>query len=168
MKKYVIATALAFFVFAMGPAVFALDDLKAHPACKYCGMDREKFAHSRMLIEYEDGTSVGACSLHCAAVELAVNMDKTPKSILVADYNTKQLVEAEKAFWVLGGNKPGVMTKTGKWAFAKKEDAEGFLKENGGRLVGFEDVMKSTYTDMYRDSKMIREKRMMKMKHMGH
>ncbi len=62
-------------------------------------MDRAKFAHSRVLIEYENGSSFGACSLHCAAVELATAIDKTPKAIMVADYATQKLVDAEKAFW---------------------------------------------------------------------
>jgi nitrous oxide reductase accessory protein NosL len=105
-------------------AVFAQgDDVKQHPSCKYCGMDREKFGHSRMLIEYDDGTAVGTCSIHCAAIDLALNFDKTPKAILAGDLNTKALTDAEQAAWVIGGSRPGVMTKRAKWAFAKKEDA---------------------------------------------
>ena len=34
-------------------------DLLAHPACEYCGMDRTKFAHSRVYISYDDGTTAG-------------------------------------------------------------------------------------------------------------
>src|SRR5690242_11161675 len=56
-------------------------------SCKYCGMDREQFAHSRMLIEYDDGTAAGTCSLHCLAVELINNIDKTPTAIKVGDYS---------------------------------------------------------------------------------
>jgi hypothetical protein len=124
-------------------------------------MDRQKFDSSRMLIEYEDGTSIGVCSLHCAAVELATNIDKTPKAIMVADFGTKGLIDAEKAFWILGGSKPGVMSKRGKWAFEKKENAEAFIKSNGGTLASFDDVIKAAYNDMYEDTKMIREKRKM-------
>ena len=139
----------------------AQDDIKQSPSCKHCGMDRQKFDYSRMLIEYEDGTSTGVCSVHCAAVELATNIDKAPKAILVADLNTKSLIDAEKAFWVIGGSKPGVMTKRGKWAFGKKEDAENFIKSNGGTPASFDDVMRAAYDDMYEDTKMIREKRKM-------
>jgi hypothetical protein len=124
-------------------------------------MDRQKFDSSRMLIEYEDGTSIGVCSLHCAAVELATNIDKTPKAIMVADFGAKGLIDAEKAFWILGGSKPGVMSKRGKWAFEKKENAEAFIKSNGGTLASFDDVIKAAYNDMYEDTKMIREKRKM-------
>ncbi len=88
----------------------------------------------------------------------------------MADYNKKNLIDAEKAFWVIGGKKPGVMTKTAKWAFADKKDADAFIKENGGKLATFEDAMKTTYGDMYSDTKMIREKRakMKKMQHEQH
>ena len=32
----------------------AADDMKTHASCNYCGMNRETFGHSRMLIEYDD------------------------------------------------------------------------------------------------------------------
>jgi copper chaperone NosL len=155
-----LTAAVVFVVLAM--VVFAQEDIKQSASCKYCGMDRQKFDFTRMLIEYEDGTSTGVCSLHCAAVELALNIDKTPKAIKVGDFGTKTLIDAEKAFWVVGGSKPGVMTKRGKWAFEKKEDAEALIKANGGTLTSFDDVIKAAYTDMYEDTKMIREKRKMK------
>jgi len=142
----------------------AQDDIKKHPSCKYCGMDREKFAFSRMYIEYGDGTTEGTCSLHCMAVELALKIDKTPKAILVGDLNTKKLIDAEKGFWVMGGKKMGVMTKRGKWAFAKKEDADKFKGKNGGDSITFDLAVKAAYEDMYEDTKMIREKRKMKRK----
>ena len=84
-----------------------------------------------MLVVYDDGTEVGVCSLHCAAIDLAINIDKTPKTIYVGDFNTKKLIDAEQAFWVIGGNKPGVMTKRAKWAFEKKADAEAFIRRKG-------------------------------------
>jgi nitrous oxide reductase accessory protein NosL len=161
----VLATVL-FFLCAMFAAAQAQEDVQKHSSCKYCGMDRQKFAHSRILIDYDDASTVGTCSIHCAAVDLALNIDKTPKAILVGDYNTKTLIDAEKAFWVIGGSKMGVMTKRAKWGFEKKEDAEKFIKENGGETAPFEVAMKTAYEDMYADTKMIRERRkMMKMQH---
>jgi copper chaperone NosL len=137
----------------------AQEDVTKHPSCPYCGMDRAKFAHSRVLVDYEDGSSFGACSLHCAAVDMAVHIDKTPKSIMVGDYNTKELIDAETATWVIGGNKMGVMSKRAKWAFESKEDADKFIKENGGKQAGFEEAIKASYEDMHEDTKMIRERR---------
>lgn len=134
-------------------------DVAHAPSCKHCGMDRDRFGHSRMTIEYEDGKMVGTCSLHCTALELALSLDGTPKAIKVADMGTRQLVDAEAAVWVLGGSRPGVMTKRAKWAFAERAAAEAFVKEHGGTIVGFEDALRASYDDMYQDVKMIREKR---------
>ncbi len=156
---------VVFCLFITG-VVWAQEDIKKYPSCQYCGMNREQFAHSRMLIEYDDGTAVETCSLHCMAVELGLHIDKTPKTIFVGDFNDKKLIDAEKASWIIGGNKMGVMTKRAKWAFEKKEDAEKFKKENGGDLASFEQTVKAAYEDMYVDTKMIRERR--KMKKMQH
>jgi len=160
MKNYVLAAVLivSFLVPGIGNGQ-TKEDIHLKKECKYCGMDREKFDFSRMLIDYDDGTSFAVCSIHCAAVDLANNIDKTPKAIKVGDFSTKDLIDAESATWVIGGSKPGVMSKRGKWAFAKKEDAENFIKSNGGTLADFEAAMKAAYEDMYSDTKMIREKR---------
>lgn len=160
-KIFVLAMALSLFTGTMVLAQIQ-EDIQKHPSCKYCGMDREKFAHSRMLIEYDDSTVLGTCSIHCVSVDLALNIDKTPKSIMVCDYGTKNLVDAEKAFWVVGGNKPGVMSKRAKWAFGKKEDADQFVQENGGDIATFDEAIKAAYEDMYHDTKMIRDRRKMK------
>jgi len=141
-------------------------DIAKHASCQYCGMDRQKFAHSRMLIEYAGNSSVGLCSLHCAALDLANQLDKTPAAIKVADYNSKELINAETATWVLGGKVKGVMTGRAKWAFASKDEAMKFVAENGGELVDFEAAISAAYQDMYQDTRMIRQKRqeMKKMK----
>ncbi|OHB27571.1 MAG: NosL family protein [Desulfuromonadaceae bacterium GWC2_58_13] len=148
-------------ILLVSPLVWAemMEDVTQHSSCSYCGMHREKFAHSRMLISYEDGTQVGLCSIRCAAVDLANNIDKTPTTIQVGDYQTRKLIDAQMATWVLGGNQPGVMTKRAKWAFETKEAAEQFIKENGGETIDFEAAMEASYNDMYNDTRMIREKR---------
>jgi nitrous oxide reductase accessory protein NosL len=161
MKKWFILTIVVFCLFVTAVA-FAQEDIKKYSSCKYCGMNREQFAHSRMFVEYDDGTAEGTCSLHCMAVELALHIDKTPKTIWVGDFNDKKLIDAEKASWIMGGNKMGVMTKRAKWAFERKEDAEKFKKENGGDSASFEQAIKGAYEDMYADTKMIRERRKMK------
>ena len=165
MKKWLPFMSIVLCLFVTAVA-FAQEDIKTFPSCKYCGMNREQFAHSRMLVEYDDGTAQGTCSLHCMAVELALHIDKTPKAIWVGDFYDKKLIDAEKASWIMGGNKMGVMTKRAKWAFERKEDAEKFKKENGGDSASFDQAIKGAYEDMYADTKMIRERR--KMKRMQH
>ncbi len=168
MNKSILSLVLSVFLLSIAGMVLAENDIQQVPTCLHCGMDRAKFAHSRMFVVYDDGTTIGTCSIHCLAIDLAVNIDKTPQSIQVGDFNSKTLINAEQAFWVVGGNMPGVMSKNAKWAFAEKADAEKFITANGGTLASFDEAMKATYEDMYADTKMIREKRkMMKMKMKG-
>jgi copper chaperone NosL len=157
-----LAIAVCFVFVGLTFADQTKDDISVHKGCRYCGMDRGTYNFSRMLIEYDDGTIVAFCSIHCAAVDMANNIDKTPKAIQVGDFNRKQLIDAEKALWVVGGSKPGVMSKRGKWAFEKREDAENFIKTNQGKIVSFEEAMKMAYEDMHEDTKAIRERRKMK------
>jgi len=156
MKRNILSLCMVLFLFTGGSAQH---DLMRHPSCPYCGMDRRQYAHSRMLIEYAEKEAVGVCSIHCTASEISVNRAKTVLNMFVADYPTRNLIPAEKAFWVIGGNKAGVMTQRAKWAFREKDRAEGFIKENGGRHANFHDAMKATFEDMYEDIKMIRERR---------
>jgi copper chaperone NosL len=160
MKKVIICFLSVMLVFLAGSSiVLAQEDVDTYSSCKYCGMKRGMFSHSRMLLTYDDGSKLGTCSIHCVAVDLALNIDRTPKTIQVGDYNTKSLIDAENAAWVIGGSKPGVMTKRAKWAFKKQDDAAAFIKANGGTAATFDEAMKATYEDMYSDTKMIRVKR---------
>jgi len=165
MKRSVLILVLV-LVLALAGAALAMKHGGAG-SCHYCGMDLEKFAHTAMTIEYEDGSKVDVCSLHCAAIDLALNMGKAPKSIMVGDHNTKKKIDAEKAYWVLDGSNPGVMSTRGKWAFSENKGADSFINDNcagSGKVVAFEDALKAAYEDMYADTLMIRKKRkMMKM-----
>ena len=162
---FVLAIVATFAFAAICPPTVCADgqnDIVQHKQCKHCGMSRENFDYSRMLIEYSDGTVVPVCSLHCAATDLASNIDKSPKSIMVGDFSSKQLIDAEKATWVIGGKRPGVMSKKGKWAFENAEDAKTFLKTNEGTIASFDEALKMAYSDMADDTKMIRERRQSK------
>lgn len=116
-------------------------DVKLHNDCAHCGMSRGKFAYSRMLVTYADGKTVGVCSIHCAAVELKSNRGRGVKSVQVGDYHSKVLIDAEKAFWVVGGDQRGVMTKTPKWAFGEKKAAEAFMAKHGGKPVTYREAL---------------------------
>ena len=166
--RFLLSVTIIFIALIFVGLAFSQDDVQKHPSCKYCGMDRKQFAHSRIFIEYDDGSTMGTCSVHCAAIDLSLQIDRTPKTIQVGDFNEKKLIDAEKAFWVIGGSKMGVMTKRAKWAFEKKDEAEAFMKENGGAIATFDEIMKATYEDMYTDTKMIRERRKMKKMHQKH
>jgi nitrous oxide reductase accessory protein NosL len=164
LRWMTLIVALTLVVFTLqSNLVFSADepqkDISDHPGCPYCGMNRGQWAHSRMLIEYDDGTAVGLCSLRCAAVDMVNNIDKFPKKIGVGDYGTKALLDAETAVWVIGGDLPGVMTKRAKWAFKDPAAAEAFIKAHGGQKGDLNAAIEAAYDDINQDTKMIRERR---------
>lgn len=101
------------------------------------------------------------CSIHCAAIDMALHTDKPVSRITVGDYNTHKQITAESAFWVIGGDKTGVMTARAKWAFETKADADRFIETHGGKYANFGEAMKAAFEDMYKDTLIILKKRQM-------
>ncbi len=153
MTGFRMAATLTLMSLLLAVPGFAHEDTRTHASCKYCNMNREAFDHSRMLIEYSDGTSVGTCSIHCSAVDLIENRANIPCRIMVGDYGSKKLIDATAAFWVIGGDKPGVMTDTAKWAFEKQSEAEEFVKKHGGKRAAFQEALRAAYEGLYEDMK---------------
>lgn len=139
------------------------NDIAKFPKCPYCGMDRKAFHHSRMLIHYSNEVPDATCSLHCAAVSLALNIDAEPKAIWVADNASKDepkpLVEAAKASFLIGGSTPGVMTTRAKAAFGSQAAAKAAQDAQGGDLGGFDQALEAAYADMAKDVARIRKNR---------
>lgn len=127
--------------------------------CFYCGMRRADHFSSWVEIRNRDGSVVGFCSLHCAAIHLALHPEPVPAEILVGDYPSGRLIDADTAHWVIGGRKPGVMTSRAKWAFARASDADRFVAEHGGRRASVAEALKAATEDMYRDISVIQKKR---------
>jgi copper chaperone NosL len=131
-----------------GTAAFAGDDYDTHRSCAFCGMDRKAYGFSRMLIQYEDGTEVGVCSLHCAVIELDTNKGRVVKALLVADRDTRTLIDVDKAVWVMGGSKRGVMTQRPKWSFRSQAAAKAFLKNYGGTIITWTEALAAAREDL--------------------
>ncbi|MCE1237840.1 MAG: nitrous oxide reductase accessory protein NosL [Hyphomicrobiales bacterium] len=144
------------------------DDTKKFPRCRYCGMVRAKFSSTRHLIHYEDDAVDATCSLHCAAIGLALNMDKMPKAIWAgdagADGEIKPLVDVDKASYVIDPSKPGTMTRVSNSAYADKAKAEAAAKAEtsakaGAEVVGFDAALRKAYLVMADDTIMLRKRR---------
>jgi nitrous oxide reductase accessory protein NosL len=139
------------------------DELTKYPKCPYCGMDRKQYHHSRHLVHYADDLVDGTCSLHCAAISLAINLDRGPKAIYAADFGStadpKPLVNVDQATYLIGSKLPGVMTAKSKKAFASGEAAAAAMKEHGGELGNFDAALAAAYASMAADTSMIRKKR---------
>lgn len=94
------------------------NELAKYPKCPYCSMDRRQYHYSRHLVHYQDDLADATCSLHCAALSLALNLDRGPKVIYAADFGAtvepKPLVDVDAATYLIGSKLPGVMTKQSK------------------------------------------------------
>lgn len=152
------------------------DELQKYPRCRYCGMERAKFSHTRHLLVYDDDSVEGTCSIHCAAISLSLNLDRGPKAIYVGDAGAadeiKPLVLADKASYVIDASKPGTMTKVSKFAYADKAKAEAAAKAEasakaGAKLATFDEALKAAYLDMADDTMMVRKRRGEMRKKMG-
>jgi nitrous oxide reductase accessory protein NosL len=140
-------------------------ELEKYPRCPYCGMDRRKWHHSRHLIHYSDDLVDGLCSLHCAAVSLALNLDRVPKAIYGADFGSsaepRPLVDVDQGpvTYLIGSGLPGTMTGRSKMAFADPVQAEAAREAHGGDLGDFDAALTAAYADMAKDTKLIRKRR---------
>ncbi len=148
------------------------NELAKYPKCPYCGMDRKQYHHSRHLVHYQDDLIDPTCSIHCAALSLALNLDRGPKAIYAADFGAKAepkpLIPVDDATYLIGSKLPGVMTKQSKVAFATKAAAEATKAEQGGELGNFDAALAAAYQSMASDTAMIRKKRAEKKAHAGH
>ena len=140
-----------------------VNDIEKYAKCPYCGMDRKQYHHSRHLVHYQDDLVDATCSLHCAGLSLAINLDRGPKAIYAADFGAKDdpkpLVNVDDATYLIGSKLPGVMTKQSKVAFASKTAAEAAKAEQGGELGNFDAALQAAYQSMAGDTMMIRKKR---------
>lgn len=154
-----------------------LNDIEKYSNCPYCGMDRKKFHHSRMLIQYSDDLADGTCSLHCGAISLSLNVDRDPKALWVGDNadmgDIKPLVEVDTASFLIGSKIPGVMTANSKVAYGNEAAAQAAQTALGGEVVKFDQALLAAYADMSKDVTRIRKMRaerkrkMMEQQHKG-
>jgi nitrous oxide reductase accessory protein NosL len=139
------------------PAAAADQAPEGVASCRQCGMDRAVFDTSRMLITHKDGNSVGTCSLNCVVTYMKEAKDGRVESFQVADYNTRKLIDARAAIWVIGGDRRGVMTQVAKWAFAGKEGAETFISQHGGKLATFDEALQAAEKENKGEGQQIRQ-----------
>ncbi len=143
-------------------------ELAKYPRCRYCGMERAKFSHTRHLLVYEDDSVEGTCSIHCAAISLSLNMDRGPKALYAGDAGSKDaikpLVAVDKAHYVLDPSKTGTMTKSSKFAYASRAAADAAAATDaavkaGARVVDFNTALTAAYLGMAEDTVMLRKRR---------
>lgn len=148
MKRgIIIGVSVVMLAVLFAVAAFAETDIDQHRECRQCNMDRKAYGYSRMLVQYKDGKQTGTCSLHCVVTELDSGKGGDVVSIQVADRDTRKLIDAEKAVWVIGGKKRGVMAMRAKWAFASREAAQKFVDSYGGVLAEWKEALAAARKD---------------------
>jgi copper chaperone NosL len=113
-------------------------------SCLVCGMDIPMFYKTSHAIKFKDGTYRQYCSLNCMVDDMEFGDLKAKKEqitqVLVVDAKTIKLIDAKKAFYVVGSKKPGTMSMTSKYAFENEDDAKEFHEKNGGKILNYENT----------------------------
>lgn len=133
MKKLLLTT---FLVAILSVAAFAEEK------CSLCGMKVDEAKRQHFVVTTKDGKKQKACNEGCA-VMLLDNIKKDVKTLESVDYNTGKLIDAHKAFYVRGSDIKPVMGGQSVVAFSKREDAEKFQKEHGGKVETAHEMFKA-------------------------
>jgi len=126
--------------------------------CPICGMKLPMYYKTNHAAILSDGTKKQYCSIRCLAVDFPAIKDRL-QAVQVVAADTEKLIDAKKAFYVIGSEIQGTMTTTSKIAFSTKESALAFQKEFGGELGDFDAAFKSANDSLESDIAMTEEKK---------
>jgi copper chaperone NosL len=123
----------------------------ARDKCAVCGMFVAKYKEWVASIVYKDGATVFFDGPKDLFIYYLTPEKYDPgrkrgevAAVYVTDYYTLAMIDGREAYFVLGSNVLGPMGKE-LVPFAKKEDAEAFLGDHGGKqLLRFGEVTRAT------------------------
>jgi len=110
--------------------------------CCNCGMSLPMFYKTSHAVILVDGTKKQYCSIACFAADYPAIKNKI-ESVLVVDAESEKLIPAKTAFYVVGSQVRGTMSRVSKIAFADVKDAEKFQKTYGGKITDFAHALKT-------------------------
>lgn len=126
--------------------------------CPVCGMSIKKYYKTSHATTLENGTHRQYCSIACLAKDKEeYGIDSN--NIKVVNAKTKKLINAKKAFYVIGSKINGTMSKISKIAFKKEEEAQEFIKKNKGKLVSFDEALKKAQDSLKNDQRILKVKK---------
>jgi len=102
--------------------------------CAICGMNLIKYYKTNHAAKLE-GKNIQYCSIHCLAKH--INEGAELENPMVVDVASLKFIPVTEAFYVVGSDVSGTMTKTSKYAFKSLEDAKKFQKLHGGKILDF-------------------------------
>jgi hypothetical protein len=160
-KRFIVWT----FVFVSGLCLLTVVHAEKQKWCPLCSMNLKMFWKTSHWLTFSDGKTTGYCSIHCASKVY----QKRPTDIdqwEVADYDMKVLVNANRAYFLIGSDLPGTMTPVSKMAFASHEVAKSYQKEYGGTIGSLDDALTRAIEGRGEDMVLIKKKKA-KMSAMG-
>jgi hypothetical protein len=128
-------------------------------------MNLKMFWKTSQWLTFSDGKRTGYCSMHCASKVY----QKRPTHIdqwEVADYDMKTLINAQRAYFLIGSDLPGTMTPVSKVAFASLNVAKSYQKGHGGDIGALDDALTRAIEGRGEDMALIKKKKA-KMSAMG-
>lgn len=126
--------------------------------CPVCGMKLEAYYKTSHAAKIHDHPQRQYCSIRCLAVDMQEFKIDT-NDVQVVDVVSQKLISAKDAFYVVGSDVQGTMSKVSKLAFKEKEAAEDFNMEHGGEVVSFEKALSMAKASLESDVAMVQMKK---------
>jgi hypothetical protein len=124
--------------------------------CPVCGMTLHNFYKTNFASK-ANGVDSQYCSLICLVEDEVVN-NKKMTNIKVVDNSTLKMIDAPKASFVVGSNKPATMSSVSIYGFGTIEAAKDFATKNGGDVQTFDTVYKMVKSTQAKDMVATRER----------
>jgi nitrous oxide reductase accessory protein NosL len=140
-KQKILATLIVLFLFV--PVGAIAEKSSGRQSCDVCGMYIDQFHDTSTQLTLKNGKSLETCGVACML--RLINDKGGPdafSSIVVRDWNTKAIIQAAEAIYVIGSRIiPDMMPNI--IAFANREDAETFRTKEGGEILNFTQALLS-------------------------
>ena len=134
--------------------------------CPVCGMSLKGFYKTSHTAHTHEGVPTQYCSLRCLVLDEQERHTDLAKAMVV-DVTTDKLISVKDAYYVVGSNVMGTMSKVSKLAFATEKDANAFAAKNGGEIKRFNEVYALAKTSLKQDIAMSNAKKQKMMYPMG-
>jgi len=112
--------------------------------CARCGMNLVLF-YKTSHMALSENKKLQYCSIHCLADHLRDGGElRNPE---VVDVSSLKFIPVLDAYYVVGSDVPGTMTKVSKYAFFSIDDAKAFQAKHGGVIMDFYGALEEAKKD---------------------
>ena len=108
-------------------------------SCAVCGMHLPTYCKTNHAAVTKEKNARQYCSLHCLVYDNEIERTDL-YDVKVVDTVSLRFIPAQSAFYVVGSRMPGTMTRFSKYAFAKRADADAFVRQYEGHVMNFYDA----------------------------